>query len=95
MSELKIIQGNKYLICCFGGLAMKMDGILPFEFLNYLSTRYSDCDLLFYTDKHQCWYHKGIDNITHNIDETVQYLNTKINEYNYKITRTFVNFFRI
>jgi hypothetical protein len=36
MSELEIINGNKNLICCFGGMALKMGGIPPFEFLNYL-----------------------------------------------------------
>ena len=80
MSELEIINGNKYLICCFGGIGLKMGGILPFEFLNYLSLIYKDkCDLLFYIDKHQCLYHKGIDGITSNIEETINYLNNKIN----------------
>ena len=38
MSEYKIIKNNyKNLIICFGGMALKMGGILPFEFLNYLS----------------------------------------------------------
>jgi hypothetical protein len=51
MSELKIIKGHKILICCFGGLALKMGGILPFEFLNYLSSVYTNkCDLIFYID---------------------------------------------
>lgn len=38
MSEYKIIKNNsENLIICFGGMAFKMGGILPFEFLNYLS----------------------------------------------------------
>ena len=65
MSEKKIISNSKNLIVCFGGMAMKMGGILPFEFLNYLSKTYKDnADLYFYIDKHQSWYHKGIDGIT-------------------------------
>ena len=86
MSEHKIIRSNsKNLIICFGGMLLKMGGILPFEFLNYLSKTYEkDTDLYFYNDKSQCWYHKGIDGITKNVDETVSYLNNIIKKSNYK-----------
>jgi len=85
MSELKCINGNNTLICCFGGMALQMGGIQPFEFLRYLSSIYkSRCDLLFYIDKHQCCYHKGIDGITNTIEETVVYLNNIINNYKYE-----------
>ena len=41
MSEHKIIKNNsENLIICFGGMALKMGGILPFEFLNFLSKTY-------------------------------------------------------
>ena len=76
-----IINGNKQLIVCFGGMRSQFDCIPPFEFLNYLSSRYQDkCDLIFFIDHHQCWYHKGIKDITYNIDETVQYLNNIIKD---------------
>jgi len=82
MSEYKIIKGNKNLICCFGGCALKMGGIPPFEFVNYLSSVYPDkSDLIFYIDKDQCYYHKGIKEISNNIDETVIYLNNIIKNY--------------
>lgn len=42
------------------------------------------CDLHFFTDPHQCWYHKGIKNITNNIDETILYLNNIIEHGHYK-----------
>ena len=86
MSEHKIIKNNsENLIICFGGMALKMDGILPFEFLNYLSKTFQkNTDLYFYIDKNQCWYHKGIDGITNNIDDTVLYLNSIIKKSNYK-----------
>lgn len=86
MSENKIIKKNsENLIVCFGGMALQMGGILPFEFLNYLSKTYDkNIDLYFYIDKNQCWYHKGIDGITKNIDETVLYLNNIIQKSNYK-----------
>jgi len=86
MSEHKIIKNNsENLIICFGGMALKMGGILPFEFLNYLSKTFQkNTDLYFYIDKKQCWYHKGIDGITNNIDDTVLYLNSIIKKSNYK-----------
>jgi hypothetical protein len=60
-NEYKIINGNKNLIICFGGIALQFVGILPFEFLNYLSSTYKNsCDIIFFIDRHQCWYHKGI-----------------------------------
>lgn len=83
-SEFKIINGNKNLIICFGGMALQFGGILPFEFLNYLSSIYTtSCDLVFFIDRNQCWYHKGITDITDNIDETILYLNNIINDGNY------------
>ena len=86
MSEHKIIKNNsENLIVCFGGRALKMGGILPFEFLNYLSKTYKkNTDLYFYIDKHCCRYHKGIKGITNNIDETVLYLNSIIKKNSYK-----------
>jgi hypothetical protein len=82
MSELKIINGNKNIIICFGGMALSFGGILPFEFLNYLSAVYKNsCDLVFFIDNHQIWYHKGLKDITTNIDETVVYINNIIKDY--------------
>ena len=86
MSEHKIIKNNsENLIICFGGMGLQMGGILPFEFLNYLSKIIQkNTDLYFYIDKNQCWYHKGIEGITENIDDTVSYLNDIIKKSNYK-----------
>jgi len=81
MSEFKILNNNKNLIVCFGGMGLQFGGILPFEFLKHLSQTFKDdCDMVFYIDKHQCWYHMGIDGITTNIDETVNYLNNMISD---------------
>jgi len=80
--ECKILNNNKNLIVCFGGLKLSMHRILPFEFLRYLSSVYTNsCDLCFYIDRNQCWYHKGIYGITNNIDETVSYLQDLIKNY--------------
>lgn len=66
-SEHKIINGNKILIVCFGGMVSRFGGIIPFEFLNYLSSVYLNiCDLCFFIDEYQCWYHKGINDIIKN-----------------------------
>ena len=84
-NEYKIINGHKNVIICFGGMQLKFGGILPFEFLTYLSSIYkNNCDLIFFIDKHQCWYHKGIKDITNNIDETTLYLNNTIKDGNYE-----------
>ena len=65
-------------------MALQFGGILPFEFLNYLSSIYKNsCDLIFFIDKEQCWYHKGIKDITNTIDETVVFLNNIIKDGNY------------
>ena len=86
MSEHKITKNDsESLIICFGGMSLQIGGILPFEFLNYLSKVYTTkVDLYFYIDKEQCWYHKGIHGITTNIDDTVSYLNNIINQKSYK-----------
>ena len=80
--ELKILNNNKSLIICFGGISLCMHGIPPFEFLRYLSSVYTNsCDLYFFIDRKQCWYHNGIHNISNNIDETVTYLKDIIKNY--------------
>ena len=83
-NEYKIINKNKNLIISFGGSALQIGGILPFEFLKYLSSIYTHiCDLIFFIDIHHCWYHKGIEGISNNIDETIYYLNSIIKNGNY------------
>ena len=65
-------------------MALQMGGILPFEFLKYLSKIYANkADLYFFIDKKQRWYHNGIREITQSIDETVLYLNNIIKEAGY------------
>lgn len=80
-SEYRIVKGNRNLIVAFGGMALQFGMIPPFEFLKYLSSNYENCDLVFYIDVDQCWYHKGIRSVTSNIEETVKYLGDLINPY--------------
>lgn len=86
MSEYKILHENsENIIITFGGMLFDIDGIPPFEFLNYLSKTYTESvDLYFFIDKKQCWYHRGFDGITNNVDDTVIYLNNIINKKKYK-----------
>lgn len=84
-SELKILNDtNDIVIICFGGLALSFDGILPFEFLNFLSNNYNNCDLIFYRDFKKSWYHNGLEGITNNIEETIEHINNIINQKIYK-----------
>lgn len=87
MCKHEIINGNKNLIISFGGryLEHSYSSIFPFEFLNYLSSQYkNNCDLIFFIDPDQCWYHNGIKDITKNIDGTVLYINNICKNGNYK-----------
>lgn len=80
-----IVHGSKSAILCFGGMSLQFGGIPPFEWLRYLSTTYTNaCDLYFFIDRNQCWYHKGIQDITTNIDDTVEYLNSVIEHGKYE-----------
>ena len=84
-SEYKLFNNHANLIVCFGGMALEFGGILPFEFLKYLSVVYKNkCDLIFFIDKQQCWYHKGIQDITDTIEDSVAYINGIIQTGNYK-----------
>jgi hypothetical protein len=83
--KYEIINKNDNLIISFGGMRNGFGPIPPFEFLNYLSTNYTNrCDLVFFIDIYQCWYHKGLKDFTNNIDETVIYINNIIQKRNYK-----------
>jgi hypothetical protein len=78
------IQNNKtkdILIVSFGGIAKKIGGILPFEFLNFLSKNMPEYDMQFYIDLHGKWYNKGLQGITSSIEETVEYLRNEIKDY--------------
>jgi esterase/lipase len=81
-SELSITNDSKNLIVSFGGMALKMSDQHPFEFLRFLSNTFNNkVDLMFYVDKNMCWYHKGISGITKNIEQTSEYLQEKIKDY--------------
>ena len=80
-SELTIQNNKDTIMVCFGGFALKMGGIAPYDFLKFITTKFPEVDKIFYRDTQQMCYHFGIDNISKDIDTTVNYLKTKINNY--------------
>jgi esterase/lipase len=80
-SELEIKRGSDTLVVSFGGSSLKFAHIPPFEFLNFISKNFTDVDCSFYIDKHKCFYTKGIDGISKDEDETIEYLKDKIKGY--------------
>lgn len=65
---------SKTLMVSFGGCALSFGGIPRFEFMNTLDIHFPDFDRYFLIDKDGKWYHNGIEGISKNIDETLQYL---------------------
>ena len=80
-SELILSNNNDTVIICFGGFALKIGGIPPYDFLNFLTINFKNVDKFFYRDIKQMCYHMGIENISENIETTVNYLKTKIKKY--------------
>jgi len=76
-SELVKENNTDTIIVCFGGFALKMGGIPPYDFLNFLGKNFN-ADKIFYRDLKQMCYHYGIDGISKDIDTTVAYLKTKL-----------------
>lgn len=87
--ELLKINGSDKLIVCFAGSAKQFGGIVPFEFLNFLSGTYQHkYDMAFYIDNNKknripARYHKGIVGISTDVSSTVEYLNKLISKGNY------------
>lgn len=78
-SILEKIVGNNTLVFVFGGMALQFGQIPPFEFVNFLENNFKkSADYIFLIDKFQCWYHKGIQGASKNIEETVELLNNYI-----------------
>lgn len=80
-SEFIITNNNDTVVVCFGGFALKMGGIPPYDFLNFITTNFTNVDKFFYRDTKQMCYHHGIDNISTNIPTTVAYLRNKLQAY--------------
>ena len=81
-SYLEFNTANKELIIIsFGGCALKLGGVLPFECLKSLKLWFPNTSLSFIIDKHHAHYHKGIEGISTNISETKDFLEKIIAGY--------------
>ena len=65
----------------FSGRKLEMATLTFFEFKNFLQENYPNYDQHFFMDKKTLWYTKGIDDITTNVDDTLDYLKPIINGY--------------
>ncbi|GAB5554774.1 MAG: hypothetical protein Sapg2KO_43650 [Saprospiraceae bacterium] len=74
-------KDKKTLIISFGGLDSVLAGTPPFEFLKTLNTIIPTCDKYFIIDKHQLWYHKGINEMAVDIPTTKDFLAKLIAPY--------------
>ena len=66
---------------CFGGFALKMGGIPPYDFLKFISSNFKNVDKYFYRDLKQLCYHDGIDQLSTDVDTTVIYLQKLLARY--------------
>ena len=81
-SILEISHANAAtIIISFGGCKSKLGGILPFECLRSLQDWFPRVDLKFIIDKNFAHYHKGIDGVSTNIDDTIKFIRNKILGY--------------
>lgn len=77
---------SKTLIVSFAGHGLKYGGVPKIEFANFLQTHFSHIDSQFYIDNTCSSYHHGMQGISSNIDETVQYLRQRFEGYDKIIT---------
>lgn len=78
-------SNNQTIVISFSGQGHGFGTIPQFEFVNFLNKHYPDVEKHFYLDTHIKWYHKGIDGISTNIDETIAYLKRIIAPFHRRI----------
>jgi esterase/lipase len=69
------------LIVSFAGHGLQYGGVPKIEFSNFLNKHFSHIDAQFYIDYNCKSYHQGMQGISNNIDETVEYLKNKFKSY--------------
>lgn len=78
----EILNDNKnILIISFAGLAKGMGNSTQFEFVNFLEKHFCHTSRIFYMDVKNKWYHCGIENLSTNIEETVNVLKEQIKNF--------------
>jgi len=84
MADYTQLNGRPNLLIQFG-YYLPNGSVPPLQLEQYLGTTYeSSCDIITYRDKNMCYYHKGIDGLTTGIDDTVSYLQQRIDTSNYQ-----------
>lgn len=69
----------------FSGRQLGMATLTFFEFRNFLQENFSKYNQHFFVDKKTLWYTKGIEDISTNIDETLEYLKQLTEGYEHVI----------
>ena len=69
------------LFVSFAGHDKMFGQIQRFEFVNFFNKFFNNIDRHFYIDVHTNSYHSGIEGISRNIDETLEYLRKEIKDY--------------
>jgi 1-aminocyclopropane-1-carboxylate deaminase/D-cysteine desulfhydrase-like pyridoxal-dependent ACC family enzyme len=72
---------SKTLIVSFAGHGLKYGGVPKIEFANFLKHHFPHIDAQFYIDMNCKSYHHGMQGISKNIEETVEYLKQKFENY--------------
>lgn len=65
----------------FSGRQLGMATLTFFEFRNFLQEIFPEYDQHFFVDRQTLWYTRGIEDITTNIDDTMEYLRNLISGY--------------
>lgn len=76
---------NDVLLVTFSGRQQGLASLTIFEFTNFLDSNFPDYDKIYCRDEKIRWYNDGLTDITNNIEETVEFLRQKINNYNHVI----------
>jgi len=75
------ISGSELLIISFTSQGKTIRDVQSYDFFNFLENKFSYASRYFYLDIHRSCYHKGIQDKSTNIPETVDYLKHKVKKY--------------
>jgi hypothetical protein len=75
------ISGSEILIISFTSQGKTIRDVQSYDFFNFLENKFSYASRYFYLDIHRSCYHKGIQDKSTNIPETVEYLKHKVKKY--------------
>ena len=78
---MDLSSGADTLLIAFAGISGAL-GLFPFEF--FKTTRGFDVDKIFIRDLDQAWYHRGMHNISSDIEGTVEHLAGIIRDHDYR-----------